>query len=485
MRVVPARKPSAPQEPETSTGVVRPIRELREYQVKAVNHWVEHGYNSIFEMATGTGKTFTAINALKKFRENNSYLRAVVVVPLTTLTVQWQDDIKKILPDINIINTSVSTKWKDELNNIIFSKELGRDLDYILVTTYSMFSKEDFGERLGRLGDDLILLADEMHNLVNTNRIKALANPAYRYKLGLSATPTRLWQPTESAIAKLHFGGNSYQYSLADAITNGFLVPYNYHPLPTYLTAEEYEEYLELSKDIARMSQVKTSENEGNSALHMKLIARSRIKKNAESKIFSLEKTLRNIQKEDGLQNALIYVDNEEYLQGLQEMLTRNNIRTTKFVGNNSLEERLSAIQNLRTQSINAIVAIKCLDEGVDIPSAKTAFFISNNTDPREYVQRLGRVLRLDEEGGKEVSEIYDYIVMPPQDVVYENDMDRRIARNMIKNELIRARFFNELALNSSAAKEIIDDAVDRYGFYYEDDELTYSIGDEDNELTY
>jgi superfamily II DNA or RNA helicase len=412
-------------------------------------------------------------------------LRAVVVVPLTTLTVQWQDDIKKILPDINIINTSVSTKWKDELNNIIFSKELGRDLDYILVTTYSMFSKEDFGERLGRLGDDLILLADEMHNLVNTNRIKALANPAYRYKLGLSATPTRLWQPTESAIAKLHFGGNSYQYSLADAITNGFLVPYNYHPLPTYLTAEEYEEYLELSKDIARMSQVKTSENEGNSALHMKLIARSRIKKNAESKIFSLEKTLRNIQKEDGLQNALIYVDNEEYLQGLQEMLTRNNIRTTKFVGNNSLEERLSAIQNLRTQSINAIVAIKCLDEGVDIPSAKTAFFISNNTDPREYVQRLGRVLRLDEEGGKEVSEIYDYIVMPPQDVVYENDMDRRIARNMIKNELIRARFFNELALNSSAAKEIIDDAVDRYGFYYEDDELTYSIGDEDNELTY
>jgi superfamily II DNA or RNA helicase len=485
MRIVAAKKPAASQASETPSVVSKASRELRDYQVSAINHWVDRGYTSIFEMATGTGKTFTAINALKKFKENKSYLRAVVVVPLTTLTVQWQEDIKKVLPDINIINTSVNAKWKDGLNNIIFSKDLGRDLDYVLVTTYSMFSKEDFGERIGRLGDDLILLADEMHNLVNTNRLKALANPVYKYKLGLSATPTRLWQPTESSIAKLHFGDNSYQYSLADAIKNEFLVPYNYHPIPTHLTTEEYDEYLDLSKEIARMSQVKTGENDGSSALHMKLIARSRIKKNAESKIFSLEKTLRDIQNSGGLQNALIYVDNEDYLQGLQEMLTRNNIRTTKFVGINSLEERLSAIQNLRTQSINAIVAIKCLDEGVDIPSAQTAFFIANNTDPREYVQRLGRVLRLDEEGGKKRSEIYDYIVMPPQDVVYENEMDRRIARNMIKNELIRARFFNELALNSSSAKELIDDAVDRYGFYYEDDELTYSIGDEDNELTY
>jgi superfamily II DNA or RNA helicase len=149
------------------------------------------------------------------------------------------------------------------------------------------------------------------------------------------------------------------------------------------------------------------------------------------------------------------------------------------------LEERLSAIQNLRAHSINAIVAIKCLDEGVDIPSAKTAFFISNNTDPREYVQRLGRVLRLDSEGNKDYSEIYDYIVMPPPGVVYENEVDRKIARNMIKNELIRSRFFNELALNSEMAQDIIDDAVDRYGFYFEPDELTYNTGDDDNEPTH
>jgi superfamily II DNA or RNA helicase len=101
-----------------------------------------------------------------------------------------------------------------------------------------MFSKSSFGERIEKLSDDLVLLADEMHNLVNRNRLQALTNPSYKYKLGLSATPTRLWQQEESAIARLHFGGNSYQYSLEDAIKNGFLVPYNYHPLPIHLSFE-------------------------------------------------------------------------------------------------------------------------------------------------------------------------------------------------------------------------------------------------------
>jgi superfamily II DNA or RNA helicase len=290
-----------------------------------------------------------------------------------------------------------------------------------------------------------------------------------------------LWQQTESAIARLHFGGNDFQYSLADAIRNGFLVPYNYHPLPINLTVDEYEDYVNLSREIARMSQINRDKSEENTALNMKLIARSRIKKNAENKILSLQNTLRKMQGDGSLYDALIYVDNEDFLQNIQEMLTINNIRTTKFTGNSSLEDRLSAITNLRKHAINAIVAIKCLDEGVDIPSAKIAFFISNNTDPREYVQRLGRVLRLDEVSDKSYSDIYDYLVMPPTGVEYENEADRRIARNMIKNELIRSKFFNELATNSEKAQETIENTVDRFGFYFEKDELTYSIGDEDD----
>lgn len=485
--------------PEDIKGVIRRIndlelqpeaptklsRRLRHYQIDAIDHWVSNGYRSIFEMATGTGKTFTAISALRKFRDDKGYLRVIVVVPLTTLTIQWQDDIKKIIPDITIINTSLNTKWKEELNSLTFSSQLGRGANYIVITTYSMFSKPDFGERISKLGDDDVLLADEMHNLVNKNRIEVLNNTCYKYRLGLSATPTRLWQQAESAIARLHFGNNSYQYSLKDAIDNGFLVHYRYHPVTVRLSAEEYEEYLSLSREISRLSQFKSKDDGENTSLNMKLIARSRVKKNAENKVLSLSRALKEMLREDSLYDALIYVDNEEFLKVIQAMLTESSVRTTKFTGASALEDRLSAIRNLRTHAINAIVAIKCLDEGVDIPSAKMAFFLSNNTDPREYVQRLGRVLRLDEESQKNSSDIYDFIVVPPSGLEYEGETDRRIARNMIKNELIRAKFFNELAVNSEQSQDIIDDSVDEYGFYYEENELIYNIGDEDNELTY
>jgi superfamily II DNA or RNA helicase len=211
----------------------------------------------------------------------------------------------------------------------------------------------------------------------------------------------------------------------------------------------------------------------------MKLIERSRIKKNAENKISALENSLKLLQRDGPIYNALIYVDNETFLSDLQRMLTSNNIRTTKFTGENKLNERLLTIDNLRKHSINAIIAIKCLDEGVDIPSAKTAFFLSNNTDPREYVQRLGRVLRLDNLGDKKMSEIYDYVVIPPSGIVYEDETDRNIARNMIKNEIIRSKFFNELASNAREAQDTIDDAVDKYSFYYEENELTYNTGED------
>lgn len=494
MRIMPARErdvrhPEAPgtrtAEDDTSkqnndkASARQQSRELRDYQVNAIKHWIDNGYKSIFEMATGTGKTFTAINALKTFSDSHSYMRAVVVVPLTTLTIQWQEDIQKIIPGIKIVNTSTSSDWKNELSNLALYKKLGRSSDFIVITTYSMFTREDFNERLQQLGDDLVLLADEMHNLVNKPRIRALANPIYKYKLGLSATPTRLWSQEDSRITREYFGDNSYQFSLNEAIRNGFLVPYNYHPLPIQLTGDEYEKYVELSRQITRLLQYKNSNSDDNQTLNMKLIERSRIKKNAGNKILALESSFHALQKKGPVHNALIYVDNEDFLSELQRMLTENNIRTSKFTGDNSVEERLSTINNLRNHSINAIVAIKCLDEGVDIPSAKTAFFLSNNTDPREYVQRLGRVLRQDPIGNKTLSEIYDYIVVPPSGISYESESDRNIARNMIKNELIRSKFFNELSSNASEAQDIIDDAVDGYGFYYEENELEYNLGEE------
>ena len=481
-------KPTLKRIRESEQANIQPVKKEtkpsispRDYQIEAINHWTQNNYCSIFEMATGTGKTFTAINGLIQFKKDKGYIRAVIVVPLATLTIQWMEEIQSLISDTPIINTSTNDKWETELDSLILSNKLSEENDFILITTYSMFSKKNFNKRVLEFGENMVLLADEMHNLVNANRIRALKASVFKYRLGLSATPTRLWQQRESIIAREYFGDNEYTFSLEDAIKNGFLVEYNYHPLPIKLTADEYDQYTELSREISRM-QHKADSDQKSIALQMKLIRRARIKKNAGNKLVLLENCLKSLQDQDILYDALIYVDNEDFLQELQNMLTSNDIRTTKFTGSNTVEERLSAIKNLRTHSINAIVAIKCLDEGVDIPSAKLAFFLSNNTDPREYVQRLGRVLRLSK--NKEMADVYDYIVTPPSGVVYNDEPDRKIARNMVKNELIRVKFFNGLATNSQQAQSVIDDAVDEYRFYFEEDELTYSMEGRDNGLT-
>lgn len=464
--IVPNLKPKEDESHET--------RRLFGYQEEAIRHWFTNKYSSVFEMATGTGKTFTTSHALKKFSEKNGYLRAVIVVPLTTLTLQWQAEMQKILPGYRIINTSTDNNWRQILHSLAISKLLnGQSENFIIVTSYKMFPTESFLEAITKIADDYVLVADEMHNLVTDRCIDAVQKEVFKFKLGLSATPTRLWKPEESAYISRVFGDNSFTYDLRDAIEAKFLVPYNYHPVLTYMDPEEYEEYVELSKTIARLYAL--SEGKGDKTLlNSKLIARARLKKNASSKIPILSKLIKSMNSSNKLHHALIYVDNEDFLSELQNMLSENNIITTKFVGNTPLDERVKIIKNLRDQSIKAIVAIKCLDEGVDIPSAQLAFFLSNNTDPREYVQRLGRVLRRDDEGGKSFADIYDFIVLPPESVVFDNESNRGIARNLIKNELRRSTFFQELATNGSEAKLLIEDGADVYGFAFEDEELMF-----------
>lgn len=305
-------------------------RNLFDFQKQAIQHWFSHKYESIFEMATGTGKTYTTINALKEFSENNSFLRAIIVVPLTTLTLQWQNEIEKIIPGYRIINTSVDSDWRKVLHSFHMSKLLnGESESFIIITSYKMFPTDGFLEAISKITDDYVLVADEMHNLVTDRCIKAAQNNIFNYKLGLSATPTRLWKPEESAFIARLFGANSFSYDLKDAINAGFLVPYNYHPMFAYMDAEEYEEYCELSKTIAKL--YASSENKiDSSILNNKLIARARLKKNTSSKIPELSKLITHLDATQKLHHALLYVDNEDFLSSLQSMLSEKKYHHNK-----------------------------------------------------------------------------------------------------------------------------------------------------------
>ena len=448
-------------------------RQLRPYQKDAIDHWKNSNYISIFEMATGTGKTFTTVSALKQFREGNSSLHCVVGVPLISLLVQWRGELlSNFGEDLKIIvaSSSVDNDWRKELSDLTIRLKMGLKTDFAILVPYVTLSNEDFVSKIRRIGaDGMVFLADEMHNLVTERAMAVLSEEIFKYRLGLSATPVRLWAPKESKIVTAFFGDDPYIFSLEKAILEGFLVPYNYYVKPVHLTIDEFEDYCGISKEIGRYSamgnQYKDSELNA-------LLKRARIKKNAENKILALSGVIAENKKIGPISHSLFYVDNSEMLEKVQKTLLEYNIVSSKFTGEEDLATREDIIDAIRRKDINAIVAIKCLDEGVDIPSARNAYFISSNTDPREYIQRLGRVLRRDEKSGKTHSNIYDFIVLPPSNMRFSDVSERTIARNLVRNEVIRAKFFCELAKNAESAREEVDDIVGGIGMTFTEEEL-------------
>lgn len=460
------------QEEEGASNPTTNKRELRPYQLEAINHWFSNGFNSIFAMATGTGKTFTTMNALKRFREAIGSLNAVIAVPLRTLAEQWENEVIDFFPDLTIINTTDGADWRDKVEVIEHEfQRNGATKDFIIITTYSTFPNI----AKSGIGDDILLVADEMHNLATDIGLNAAASELFKYKIGLSATPERLWKPSESAVLNQLFGNNRFEFGIEQALNNNCLVHFNYHPNFIELTMDEYEDYVRLSRKIAKLaassSDVDDNYDAGNnSALNSELIKRARIKKNAESKIPYVIQQLRTLKSQSKLNRALIYVDNENFLDDLQNALASSRIVTSRYLGSTPSDERNKIIKNLCSDTIDAIIAIKCLDEGVDIPSARQAFILSNGTDPREYVQRLGRVLRKDDKSGKTISEVHDYLVLPPTNIRYADDFERKTIRNMVKNEIKRSDFFVSLANNRDEAKDLIAEKAFSLGFDFTDD---------------
>lgn len=457
-----------------------PKKQLRPYQIEAINHWKDSDYISIFEMATGTGKTFTTVSALKEFLNDKGKLHCVVGVPLISLLVQWKEELSRNFgQDLQIIvaSPSVEPDWRKKLMNLTIKCKMKQDVNFALLVPYVTLSNSEVTEKIKRLSlDDIVFLADEMHNLVTNRSIELLRNNLFRYRLGLSATPVRLWAPEESVIVKQFFGDDPYVFSLKRAIEEEFLVPFNYFIQPVYLTVEEFEDYCEVSREIGHYGAMGDDYKD---SMMSSLLKRARIKKNAENKLLALRDIIHDNKEKGNMHHALLYVDNTNMLNKVQRLLEELNVVSSKFTGDEDISSRYSVIQALRDRNIDAIAAMKCLDEGVDIPSARNAFFISSNTDPREYVQRLGRVLRLDNDSEKTHANVYDFMVLPPAGTQYDDINERKIGRSLVRNEVIRAKFFCELAKNSDEAKERVEDIVGELGMTFTEEELDINNGKE------
>ena len=447
---------------------------LRDYQEEAIEKWVENGYRGIFDMATGTGKTLTALGAIARISENlKGKLGVIIVCPFQHLVEQWVEDIVKfnIKPIIGY-SYSPQKNWKNRLKLAVQTLKYD-DINsfFCFICTNATFSNEEIQKLFKRIKKPLLLIVDEAHNLGATNIRKTLTEQ-YTYRLALSATFDRYMDEEGTSILYNFFGKKIIEYSLGRAIEEKMLTPYDYYPIVVYLTERELNEYNELSKKIKKETRIDEKGKVYFSKLgEMLLIERSRIVAGATNKIKTLKKELQKYKEEN---NILVYCgatnilrEEEEssitdekdirQIDAVKKMMYRElKMKVDRFTANESIKERMEIKDRFISGKIQAIVAIKCLDEGVNIPDIKIAFILASTTNPKEYIQRRGRVLRI--APNKEYAEIYDFITLPRDlreaKILSKEKLEYDIS--LLAKEIARMKEFSSLSRNNLSCKKLI-----------------------------
>lgn len=446
--------------------------ELWDKQKEAVNSWLTHGGKGIFEMATGTGKTFAALGALEKTLEREKKLVVVIACPLIHLAKQWAREIEKfgIYCD-TIIADSSNPNWKNKLADHLLDIENGINEKLIVLTTHATFPTNDFRKIIIKAMEKLFLVVDEVHGIGAPKGKEGLIEE-YIFRLGLSATPKR-WFDLEGTEALFkYFGDVVFEFSLKEAINNvnpdtgkAYLTPYEYKPYFVELTEEELQKYEEETAKIAKAYYRSRDEKGREEWFSLLCIKRQNIVKNATNKYTAFKKILDEIGE---VKYCLVYCSPQQ-IDRVQKILNEKNIIQHKFTMVEStkpedkyggLSERQFLLQKFSEGTYQALVAMKCLDQGVDIPPARIAIMLSNSGNPREYIQRRGRVLR--PFPGKEKAIIYDIIVIPTLSINVSEDF-LELERKILVKELKRYKEFAYVASNCLECLDKIDDIEEKY----------------------
>lgn len=444
----------------------------REYQVSAIESWENNGYRGVLNMATGTGKTLTALFGMYKLLNEKDSLISVIVCPFIHLVEQWAEDVDS-MDIIPILAYSRYPDWKRKLYKQIQLLNFGKLKNITVIITNSSFITDDMTDILRRSKKDILLIADEMHNFGSESLLKLL-DERFKYRLGLSATPTRSYDSISSGKLMSYFGGEVFKFELGEAISGGFLTPYYYYPHIVHLSANEYHSYNELTIKIVRAMGI-DEKNASKSYIDSLLIKRAKIIQGAEAKIPKLEELIKDYVCKDSI---LIYCGSTNLNEDIEvsrqiDFIIKKlgvdlEMLVSRFTADESQQERKNIIIGFQKKEIQAIVAIRCLDEGVNIPSIKTAFLISSSSNPKEHIQRRGRVLR--NYPGKDYSEIFDFIVLPP-DYSSFDDYDSS-ARSIALKELKRVMEFGKIALNRANVESIVEPIISKYSI--KEDELIW-----------
>lgn len=483
VRTVAKREtPSGPQIPS--------FVKMRPYQIEAINSWAKQGYRGIFDMATGTGKTYTALAALATlYKTTKQKLAVFIVCPYQHLVEQWKDDIVAFgMKPIVCYSASAQKNWKERLKTAATGFNIGVQNHFCVVATNATFSGDYVQSIVKKMRGNVVLVIDEAHNF-GADHLSTTLMDNMKYRLALSATIDRHGDPEGTQRLYEYFGEKCIEYSLKDAIDNKMLTPYFYHPVVVSLNETELEEYLDLTAKIKRNVH---ADKHGKVILSeyakMLLIKRARLVSGAAEKVTVLRDLIQDYRHDN---HMLVYcgattMHDVDYKEGtahiedirqidlVADMLGNElGMRVSKFTSEEDAAERERIKKDFDAgDHLQAVVAIRCLDEGVNIPSIKTAFILASSTNPKEYVQRRGRVLRLFK--GKNYAVIYDFITLPfALDSVDQVDAETlESGKSLAKREIIRMKDFASIAENPFDSDELIAQIQSAYDIEFEADGL-------------
>ena len=439
--------------------------EPRPYQKKALEDWSHNKFKGILEHATGSGKTLTAIYGITKtFLASKGPIIAIVGVPYTILAEQWAEEFK-LFNIVPILCFGDSARWQMNVKNRISAATTsGKPQLIVIIAVNASLMGERFrevNEIIKNSNIQSIFIGDECHEYAGRDITKL---PDSEYRLGLSATPFTE-RDDAKAIAKnnnlkSYFGDVVNQFTLEDALKKDYLCPYEYHPIFIRLTEEEEKDYMDLSQKIAAAFTSDSNEKSDDTAMNILLGKRARLIGSAEEKFIKLKSLAKDLNKPT---NTLVFCgdgktediadEEKKDKQKVREILKGLSWEAAEFTAEVDADTRKSRIEDFKDNTINALIAIKVLDQGVNIPAIEKAIIIASARSKRQYIQRLGRVLRKSK--NKDLAHIYDFIVLPWS----KSNLSEALQR-LIEEEKKRFDEFSNCCKNKALIKNTFEESI-------------------------
>ncbi|WP_293150134.1 MULTISPECIES: DNA phosphorothioation system restriction enzyme [unclassified Microcoleus] len=450
-----------------------PSLQLRQYQQQAVDNWFANRGRGTLKMATGSGKTITALAIATELYNKINLQVLLVICPYCHLVNQWARESEKfgLKPILAFDNART---WQKKLASGLYEVRSGDSLGdscasrlfLTIITTNATLMLDSLRSQIRYFPEKTLIIGDEVHNL-GAPRLGESLPRNIGLRLALSATPERHFDEQGTEAILDYFGPVLQpELTLADAIRQKALVHYLYYPILVELTESETRKYSYLTKKIgwALSGEEKI---EPNDALTTLLMQRARLIGAAANKLTALRELMMH---RLDTSHTLFYCGDGAIEAGARRSNHRQLTETAKLLGSElgyrintytaatPLAERERLRQQFESGELQGLVAIRCLDEGVDIPAIRHAVILASSSNPRQFVQRRGRILR--PHPGKERATLFDMIVLPP-------DLGRKsleVERNLLRKELKRFLEFADLADNAGEARVKLVQIQKRYG---------------------